>query len=101
MIRRPPISTLSPYTTFFRSRTNASFGFRSTHSFAPCFRISSPTGVFRRQGIEALSTMNVWEKKLEARQGKGEKQRKRQPKIASSHMHNPRRSEIYFARPQI
>src|SRR5258706_12678587 len=66
-----------PGTWKITCRPNASFGFRSTHSFAPCFCISSPTGVFRRQGIEALSTMNVWEKKLEARQGKGEKKRKR------------------------
>src|SRR5258705_11102210 len=54
---------------------HTSLAFRSIHSFAPCFCISSPTGVFRRQGIEALSKMNVWEKKLEARQGKGEKNR--------------------------
>src|SRR5258705_135239 len=64
---------------------HTSLAFRSIHSFAPCFCISSPTGVFQRQGIEALSKINVWEKKLEARQGKGEKNRERRPKFTYRH----------------
>src|SRR2546428_3816517 len=32
MIRRPPRSTLFPYTTLFRSRTRGALGFRDTRS---------------------------------------------------------------------
>src|SRR5436190_7484599 len=35
MIRRPPRSTLFPYTTLFRSLTNHGFGYRFAHSSPP------------------------------------------------------------------
>src|SRR5256885_12221849 len=39
MIRRPPRSTLFPYTTLFRSVQNPTFGFRSTKD---CLCVISP-----------------------------------------------------------
>src|SRR2546430_11885230 len=45
MIRRPPRSTLFPYTTLFRSARNRSVGSR------PVLAISSPSGVPRTRSI--------------------------------------------------
>src|SRR2546429_3513939 len=47
MIRRPPRSTLFPYTTLFRSRRIA----RQGPSLGPCRRISSPGKKPRPEGL--------------------------------------------------
>src|SRR3712207_7388554 len=43
MIRRPPRSTLFPYTTLFRSRFHAPYLARRGHR-APCLRVSAAGG---------------------------------------------------------
>src|SRR3989442_9329912 len=44
MIRRPPRSTLFPYTTLFRSRVRARGGCRLPHLFHLCARTGRPLG---------------------------------------------------------
>src|SRR2546430_8697579 len=52
MIRRPPRSTLFPYTTLFRSRTRASS--RAGHPQAPRARRRRPRGGRRGRRLPAL-----------------------------------------------
>src|SRR5688572_32410811 len=48
MIRRPPRSTLFPYTTLFRSNTPEDWGFRSKNMITPVRGAALPMG-FNRQ----------------------------------------------------
>src|SRR3712207_8394683 len=80
MIRRPPRSTLFPYTTLFRSTETAQSGPKNRHT-DPCNRIESPEpssnrhgqpicdqGAKRRQWTkESLSKKRCWEDRKSTR----------------------------------
>src|SRR5258707_14984511 len=57
MIRRPPRSTLFPYTTLFRSEKYAELGFRSQVQGAPTL---DPSGVIDRRAMRFLGDGAAW-----------------------------------------
>src|SRR3712207_7990312 len=65
MIRRPPRSTLFPYTTLFRSRVRASAG-RSLDSSAASTRMRSPVKALNKPNRQARSEEHTSE--LQSRQ---------------------------------
>src|SRR5256885_10775017 len=64
MIRRPPRSTLFPYTTLFRSQYGIKMGVRSIKQMAASFGFGSPTGapLSERRGLvpDAESHRGHW-----------------------------------------
>src|SRR3712207_6861746 len=82
MIRRPPRSTLFPYTTLFRSLAVAAHARRGRHSHGTAFAfLDAPGGSMREVTRAGTGTVEVMEE--EARDDRGED--RKSTRLNSSH----------------